>query len=133
MRGKHWGAKAKLVRKARVATSYALVQPAELRHAVRRWGNAYALDVDAPQLVVTITRVAPRMLDPGDNIATACKPVRDQIAEALGVDDRDSRITWRVGQRRGKPKEYACEVEIVELAQAVRDLEWHLAPDEVEP
>lgn len=34
----------------------------------------------------------------GDNLANALKPVRDQLAEWLGVDDADGRIRWESGQ-----------------------------------
>ena len=36
--------------------------------------------------------------------------VRDGIADALGIDDRDKRITWRYGQQRGAPLQYAVRV-----------------------
>lgn len=52
-------------------------------------------------LVVVITRVAPRPLD-DDNLAGALKSIRDGIADGLGLaHDRDTRITWHVGQRKG--------------------------------
>jgi hypothetical protein len=34
------------------------------------------------------------------------------VADWLGIDDGDKRLTWRYAQRRGKPKEYAAEVKI---------------------
>lgn len=61
-------------------------------------------------MVVTITRVAPRKLD-SDNLARACKAVRDGVADWLGVDDGDPRITWRTEQRKDKrPNYYGVEV-----------------------
>ena len=60
-------------------------------------------------LTVTITRVAPRALD-DDNLASSQKHVRDGIADALGIDDRDPRVSWRYAQRRGDPKKYFVEV-----------------------
>ena len=62
--------------------------------------------------VITITRVAPRALD-SDNLAISAKSVRDGIADWLGVDDGDKRLTWRYEQRRGRPKEYAAEVAVM--------------------
>lgn len=62
-------------------------------------------------LTVIITRIAPRALD-DDNLAGACKSVRDGIADALGIDDRDPRVKWAPAQRQGKPREYGAEVEI---------------------
>jgi hypothetical protein len=73
-------------------------------------------------LVVTIVRVGPRTLD-DDNLASACKHVRDQIAAEVGVDDGSPQYTWVYKQRksiRGRGKAgmhgvsyYAVEVEIV--------------------
>jgi len=73
--------------------------------------------------VVTLTRVAPRALDKGDNCPGSLKAVRDEVAVILGVDDRDPRVEWRYSQRRGKPREYAVEVEIVP-AKRDRRSEW---------
>lgn len=60
-------------------------------------------------LLVTITRIGPRRLD-DDNLAGACKYVRDAIATEVGVDDGDERWTWRCEQRIGKA--YGVDVEI---------------------
>ncbi len=65
----------------------------------------------AGQLVVTITRIAPRRLD-DDNAIGGCKAVRDAIAEWLGIDDGSEQVAWRYGQERGRPREYACRVRI---------------------
>lgn len=68
--------------------------------------------------VVCVTRIAPRELD-SDNLASACKAVRDAVAVWLvpveqvvrtgtlrGTrrtvgDDRDARVEWRCAQERG--------------------------------
>jgi len=60
-------------------------------------------------IVVTMIRVSPRLLD-DDNLAAAFKSVRDGIADALGIDDRDPRITWKCEQAKGKPPR--CEIAI---------------------
>lgn len=67
-------------------------------------------DVEIPELplLVTITRIGPRKLD-DDNLASACKYIRDQIATKVGVDDGSDLYTWRYEQRKGK---YSVEVEI---------------------
>lgn len=61
--------------------------------------------------MVTLTRIAPRPLD-GDNLQSALKALRDGVADWLGVDDRDPRVTWNYGQRAGKPKTYSVLVTI---------------------
>ena len=58
---------------------------------------------------VGITRLAPRTLD-DDNLASACKAVRDGVAEWLGIDDRDPRVEWSVAQEKGP---YGVRVEVV--------------------
>jgi len=74
---------------------------------------AIAGAVDGGGLLVKVVRVAPRELDPHDGLPCSLKPVVDQIAQQLSVDDKDKRIEWRYGQERGtKAKEYAVRVEI---------------------
>lgn len=63
-------------------------------------------------LAVTMTRRAPRALD-SDNVVSACKHVRDGIADALGVSDRVPWIDWRC--RQEKQGNYTVEI-IVEAA-----------------
>ncbi len=64
--------------------------------------------VPALPLVVTITRHGPRKLD-DDNLAAACKYVRDQIAEEVGMDDGSPLYTWVYKQVTGP---YGVDVEI---------------------
>ena len=67
-----------------------------------RGGEAYS---------VILTRIAPRGLD-GDNLQRSFKAIRDQVAEEIGIDDGDDRLTWFYQQEKGKPKEYAVRVEV---------------------
>ena len=60
---------------------------------------------------VTLTRVAPRALD-GANLQASLKNVRDGIADALGVDDRTSQVTWAYRQRRGAVRECGVEISV---------------------
>ena len=61
------------------------------------------------RFVITITRYGLRKMD-DDNLATSAKYVRDGIADALGIDDGDSRIKWEYKQEIGKA--YGCKVQI---------------------
>ncbi len=63
--------------------------------------------------VVTLTRISPRMLD-DDNLRPALKAVRDGIADALQIDDRDPRVEWRYAQRKGVQKAVEVEMGVVE-------------------
>ena len=64
--------------------------------------------IPALPLLVIITRIGPRALD-DDNLASACKYIRDQIATAIGVDDGSDQYTWKYEQRIGI---YGVDVEI---------------------
>lgn len=123
----HWAVKAKRVKKERTAAMYALKSTAFARESIRHWVLQFMWatpDSLGPGfLTVTITRIAPRKLD-SDNLVACAKSVRDAVAEALGVDDGDERVRWTVLQRRGLPKQYAVEVEVLErgeVAMAVLD------------
>lgn len=62
-------------------------------------------------VTVQLVRIAPRALD-DDNLVGGFKAIRDGIADAMGIDDRDSRVTWLCGQRKGSPKEYLVEIAV---------------------
>lgn len=68
----------------------------------------YGHSIPRPPWTVTITRVGPRKLD-DDNLAAACKAVRDEIAAFVGVDDGSDLYSWVYRQRKGV---YSVEVEI---------------------
>ena len=51
---------------------------------------------------IQITRIAARALD-DDNLAYACKAIRDGVALAIGIDDGDPRIAWEYAQERPAP------------------------------
>jgi hypothetical protein len=58
-----------------------------------------------------LVRIAPRALD-DDNLRGALKAARDGVSDAMGVNDRDPRVTWLYGQRRGSTGQYAVEVSV---------------------
>ena len=66
-------------------------------------------------LVVTITRIAPGVLDT-DNLAGSAKSVRDAIAHWLGVDDgkaeRAGQVTWVVHQTKSGAGAYHVDIDI---------------------
>jgi hypothetical protein len=53
--------------------------------------------VPKPPLVVSLCRLSPRQLDT-DNLSSAFKSVRDEIALWLGVDDRSASVQYRYSQ-----------------------------------
>lgn len=64
---------------------------------------------------VQLTRIAPCRLD-SDNLGSAFKAVRDEIAKWLGVDDKkEDLVRWLPpAQCKGKPREYGVRIEIRE-------------------
>ena len=88
----HWRAMDSLKKKQKAATKFCM----------------YGANIPLPPLLVTITRIGPRKLD-DDNLASACKYVRDQIAKVIGVDDGSDLYTWKYQQRIGT---YGVDVEI---------------------
>lgn len=53
-------------------------------------------------LSVTWTRIGRQTLD-DDNLARAFKSLRDRLADWIGIDDGDDRLTWNYEQRAGEP------------------------------
>ena len=92
----HWAGKARIRKTQRTCAALLAAQlgPVRFIRGLDRWVPWKA--------VVTITRIAPsRGLDPHDGLGAALKGVIDGVADALGVDDRDPRVTWRLEQERG--------------------------------
>lgn len=111
----HWRARARRVKAERNAVAWALLLSQRPDKAKR------------PELPCTVrlTRVAPSNGLDDDNLAGALKGVRDQVAEWLGVDDKDrQQVRYVYAQRRGPwavEIEFgapAAEVEFVPLAAA---------------
>lgn len=69
-----------------------------------------------PLLVIRLTRVAPRELD-SDNLASACKSLRDGIAARLGVDDGSRLVSWEYAQATCLVGDERVEVEIEALVR----------------
>lgn len=99
----HWAKKRKRTKEHRQVSGWAMYDH------VREYPEI--LFLRTPR-IITLTRVAPRMLDSHDNLPRALKAVVDGICDALGVKDNDSRLTWRYAQRKGDVRQYAVEVEI---------------------
>lgn len=64
----------------------------------------------AGQLRITLTRFGTRDLD-GDNLQSAMKATRDGVADWLGADDSDARLTWVYEQARAKAQAVRIHVE----------------------
>ena len=62
-------------------------------------------------LAVTLTRLGGRTLD-DDNLRSAFKGLRDEVARWIGLDDGDERLTWRYGQEQGNAAGVRIELEV---------------------
>lgn len=91
-RREHWAAKARRVKTERSA-AMAVPKPDP-----------------AERYTITLTRIAPRMIKDCDNLASGFKGLRDGIADRIGIDDGDPRLTWIYRQKKGMC--YAVEVAI---------------------
>lgn len=72
------------------------------------------LDAKRPPLpvVVRLVRIAPRALD-DDNLQGVFKGIRDGVADAYGIDDKDrARIRFEYEQERGAPHQYGVRIEV---------------------
>lgn len=89
----HWAVRARRAKKER----------GEVGLFVRRWNLA-------PPCTVTLTRLSTAQMD-GDGLQAALKHVRDGVADAIGVDDADPRITWQYRQEKAKRGHHGVRIE----------------------
>jgi hypothetical protein len=66
--------------------------------------------------LVQITRIGKLPLD-DDNLAGACKSIRDGIADRLGINDRSPAVIWRYRHRKGP---YGVEIEFLPVPEELR-------------
>ena len=114
-RREHWAAKAKRAKEQRGVAAM-LVRRAYNASGARKPDASGALTlrgkaVLSEPVTITLTRIAPRKLDSG-NLEASFKAVQDGVADALGIDDGDERLTWVYGQLKGDPKEYEVWVDV---------------------
>ncbi|KPF66103.1 hypothetical protein IP84_16960 [beta proteobacterium AAP99] len=85
----HWAARARMAKEQRTRAMRELQVRVSLR-----------ANVTLP-VTVTLTRIAPSKGVDGDNLQGATKALRDGVADWLGIDDADPRVTWVYAQERG--------------------------------
>ncbi len=81
------------------------------REMVRR--QLANLKPPALPVAVNLTRISAGRLDTHDNLPSAFKHVVDALAQWLGVDDSDPRVTWSYDQGKGQRGTHFIVVEIV--------------------
>jgi hypothetical protein len=85
---------------------------------VDQLGVAWAQARLTQPLVITLTRIAPRRMDPDDGLRSSLKHIKDGIADYLCClpghghrYDDNPRFTWQYAQRRGdRPRQYAVAI-----------------------
>jgi hypothetical protein len=94
------------------------------RHKIQKWMirksfRDHDVNVTLP-IEITLTRIAPRMLDAHDNLPCCFKYFVDAIAAELtgikqaGRADDCKEITWKYDQKKGRVREYSVEIKIEE-------------------
>lgn len=109
----HWATKAKRNKFQRQAIA--------LRMRLDRGGllKLHAAVARGEQLRVTFIRVAPRRLD-DDNLASAFKSCRDEVAKQLGINDGSDAVVWRYKQQ--KPELYGFKAGVMVIAHPVSEI-----------
>lgn len=88
---------------------------------IRSQMNYYLFEEIPRPCQVTMTRIAPRMMDE-DNLIQAFKWIKDELASAIidefkefkaGYCDNDRRIAWKWTQEKGGVRQYAIKISIV--------------------
>ena len=102
-RREHWTTRHRRAKEHRASVFYSL-----LAHVPRPVGQLRPL-------TITITRIAARMLDEGDNLPMSAKHIRDGVADWLAGaygqgQDRQPGLHWHYAQRRGGTREYGVEI-----------------------
>lgn len=65
----------------------------------------------APAVRVTLTRISAGELD-DDNLRSALKAVRDEVAACMRIDDGSRLVEWAYAQKKGEPKKPAVHVRV---------------------
>lgn len=76
------------------------------------WALASELKKPSLPCTITLTRIGKRKLDT-DNLAASFKACRDGVADWLGIDDGDERLTWVYAQELGA---YSVKIEIQDVS-----------------
>lgn len=90
----HWAAKAKIVKAEREAVAMTC---RDLLQVI-------------PPCTIRLTRFGPRKLD-DDNLRSALKAVRDEVANLLRLDDAHQFLRWEYAQESGA---YAVRIDVTE-------------------
>ena len=102
----HWAVRADRAKKQRAAAKLSLYKACKI----------IARDPDEP-VTITLTRRGGRQMD-DDGLTISAKHVRDGIADWLGIDDGDKRLTWIVRQDKAPRGQHWVDV-VVSTSEAI--------------
>lgn len=108
--GEHWVKKGQRHRTQHLLIN-AFMNKAESQLEGKTWK-------DFLPIKITLTRIAPRLLDAHDNLPMSLKYFVDAIADKMipgqkkGMADSNENLTWIYKQKQGKVKEYALIVQL---------------------
>ena len=112
----HWAKRAKRTKLHRETTVKML----------RTYGESHRLYRAAFPIrwTITLTRIGGRTMD-GDNLQASLKACRDGVADWLGIDDKDARLTWVYDQKPKQRKQPpGVRVDIEALVDAADVFPW---------
>jgi hypothetical protein len=96
----HWAVKAKRAKEQRSSAGWSMFRACKI----------IARNIEDP-VTITITRRGGRRMD-DDGLTASAKHVRDGIADWLGIDDGDPRLTWVVKQDTAPRGQHWVDVEV---------------------
>ena len=108
----HWAVRAKRMKEHRFCAKSAVAGVAKTAlPPFMEWP-------DMLPLVVVLTRYSAGRLD-DDNLRSALKGVRDGVAEAIGINDADARVSYHYQQERCQRNSYAVGIKLCDSTATV--------------
>lgn len=74
-----------------------------------------------PLVRVTLTRFSPNEMD-GDGLQAALKPVRDEVAACMNVDDRTRLVEWVYRQGKGERGKPMVRIEVEAMTPGAEEM-----------
>lgn len=84
----------------------AAAQPKPAPKALVKAARQHSGRKNRVDVVVTLIAARRRLCDDDNNVASF-KPLRDAIAESIGIDDGDPRLCWQYGQVESKGRQHS--------------------------
>lgn len=107
----HWAKKARITKRQRETVHLAWVSGgSDEEPPADQWEHLQDI---YGRFEVVLTRISPQRFKDNDNLVGSLKAVRDGVADCLGIDDGDDRLTWIYEQENsGKRGYYSVRVTV---------------------